>query len=49
MRELTISEIVKKPSVLRDAINSGPVRIVWKEAKPNGKVIESAVVTKDIK
>lgn len=47
MKELTISEIIKKPNILRQAIQEGDVRIVWKEAKPNGKVLESAIVRKE--
>lgn len=47
MIELTMSQIVKNPSVLREAIQHGDVRLIWKEQKPNGKVIESAIVRKE--
>lgn len=47
MKELTITEIAKKHTVLKDYLEKGLVRIVWKEQKPNGKVVFSAVVTKE--
>lgn len=47
MKELTITEIAKKHTVLREALEKGPVRIVWKEQKPNGKVLFAANVTKE--
>jgi len=47
MIELTITEIVQKPAKLRQALESGPVRIVWKEQKPGGKVRFSAIATKE--
>jgi len=49
MKKLTITEIAKKHTVLKDALMEGPVRIVWKEQKPNGKVIFSATVKRDTK
>ena len=49
MKELTITEIVKRPNDLRTALDSGPVRIVWKEQKPNGEVIFSAIAEKEEK
>jgi len=47
MTELTITQVAKKHTVLKEALKKGPVRIVWKEQKPNGKVIFSAIVTKE--
>jgi len=47
MKTLSISEVSKKPSLLRTEVEKGPVRIVWKEPKPNGKVVYSVLVTKE--
>ena len=47
MKELTITEIAKKHTVLREGLEKGPVRIVWKEQKPGGKVVFSAIVKKE--
>jgi len=47
MKTLTISEIVKHPAQLRAALEQGDVRITWKEAKPNGNVIFSAITKKE--
>jgi len=47
MKELTISEIVKHPAKLRDAIEQGEVRITWKEPKPNGKITLSVIAKKE--
>lgn len=47
MKELTISEIAKKHTVLKDNLEKGPVRIQWKEQKPGGKVIFSAIIKKE--
>lgn len=47
MKELTITEIAKKHTVLKESLEQGPVRIVWKEQKPNGKVVFSAIATKE--
>lgn len=47
MIELTITQIVQKPNILREALQNGDVRLVWKQQRPNGKVIESAIVTKE--
>ena len=45
MEKLSITEITKKTSVLKDALEKhGTVKIIWKEQKPNGKVIFSAIV-----
>ena len=43
MQELSITEIAKKHTVLKDALEKGPVRIIWKEQKPNGKQVFSAI------
>ena len=42
MKELTITAVTKSPNLLRLALEEGPVRLVWKEQKPNGKVVFSA-------
>lgn len=47
MKELSITEIAKKHTVLRESLEKGPVRIVWKEQKPNGKVLFAAIVNKE--
>lgn len=47
MKTLTISEIVKRPSLLREALEEGTVRITWKESKPNGKIIFSSIAEKE--
>jgi len=48
MEKLSITEITKKTSVLKDALEKhGTVKIIWKEQKPNGKVIFSAIVTRE--
>jgi len=49
MKELTISQIVKKSGLLFEALKDGPVRIVKKEPWPGGKVLESAIVKKEVK
>ena len=47
MKELTITQITKRTSLLREELKNGPVRIVWRESKPGGKVIDSAVVKRE--
>jgi hypothetical protein len=47
MIEISISEITKNPNKLRTELDKGPVRIIWKEQKPNGKVVFSAIVNKE--
>jgi hypothetical protein len=47
MKTLTISEVVKHPSKLHKALKKGAVRITWKESKPNGKIIFSAIIKKE--
>ena len=48
MIELTITEIIRSPSKLWGALKSGDVRIVKKEQKPGGRVIDSAIVKREI-
>lgn len=48
MITLTITELTRSPSKLRAALKSGDVRIVWRDQKPNGVVLESAIVKRDI-
>lgn len=43
MKELTVSQIARSPAAFKDALKKGPVRILWKEPKPNGKVVFSAI------
>lgn len=43
---LSIAQIVKKPSLLRQALQNDEVKIVWKEQKPNGKVVFEAIAKK---
>lgn len=47
MKELSITEIAKRHTVLKEALEKGPVRIIWKEQKPNGKQVFSAIVKKE--
>ena len=46
--ELTITQLLRSPSKLRAALKSGDVRIVWKDQKPGGRVIESAIVKREV-
>ena len=46
MITLTITEIVRHPNKLREALKKGEVQITWKEPKPNGKVTFSAIAKK---
>ena len=46
MQEMKISEIVKSPLKFREALEKGTVKVVWKEQRPNGKVLFSALATK---
>lgn len=48
MKTLSITEIAKRHTVLKEALEKGPVRIVWKEQKPNGKVKFSAIANKEV-
>lgn len=47
MKELSITEIVRKPAEFKEALINGPVRITWKEPKPNGKQVFSATAKRD--
>lgn len=47
MNELTISEVVRHPSKLREALAKGPVRITWRESKPKGRKLFSAIIRKE--
>ncbi len=47
MKNLTITEIVRHPHKLREALDEGEVRITWKEPKPNGKITFSAITKKE--
>lgn len=48
MKEITITEIAKKHTVLREALEQEEmVRIVWKEQKPNGKILFAATAKKE--
>lgn len=47
MKTLTITEIAKKPALLKQYLKKGDVRIVWKEQKPGGQVTFSAIVKKE--
>jgi hypothetical protein len=49
MKEITISEVTRNPNKLRTELDKGPVRLIWKEQKPNGKVLCSAIVKKEEK
>jgi hypothetical protein len=49
LKTLSITEITQKPNKLRTALDDGDVRIEWKEQKPNGKVLFSAIVKKEVK
>lgn len=47
MKTLTISQIIKSPGLLKVEAEKGPVRLIWKEPKPNGLVVFSAIVKKE--
>jgi len=47
MKTMTITEVSRKPNSLRKALEQGDVRIIWKEAKPNGLVTLSAIAKKE--
>ena len=47
MKTLSITEIVKTPAAFKEALQSGDVKIIWKEQKPNGKVVFSAIAKKE--
>lgn len=47
MIELKLTDIVKKPSILREALTSDKVRIIWREPKPKGKIVFTAICEKE--
>ena len=47
MKELTTTELRNDLGNLKYYLEKGPVRIIWKEPKPNGKEIFSAILTKE--
>ena len=47
MIELKLTDIVKKPSILREALSSDKVRIIWREPKPKGKIVFTAICEKE--
>ena len=47
MKTLTISEVIRSPGLLKKEVEKGPVKITWKEPKPNGKVIFSAIIKEE--
>jgi len=49
MKEMSISEISKNLATLRENLEKGPVRIIWKESKPGGKVVFSAICEREEK
>ena len=48
MIELTLTQITRSPSKLWAALKSGDVRIIRKEQKPGGRVIDSAIVKREV-
>ena len=45
MKTLTISTVIGKPGTLKKLLEKeGKARITWKEPKPNGEVILSAII-----
>lgn len=48
MITLTITELTRSPSKLWGALKSGDVRIIKREQKPGGRVIESAIVRREV-
>ncbi len=47
MKTLSISEVIKSPGLLKKEVEKGDVRLIWKESKPNGLIILSAIITKE--
>lgn len=47
MKELTSTQVTHNLSLLRRELKNGPVRIVWREPKPGGKIIYSAIVNRE--
>lgn len=48
MITLTITELTRSPGKLRAALKSGDVRIVWKDQKPGGTIVDSAIVKREV-
>ncbi len=45
MKTLTISKVIGKPGILKKCLEKdGKARITWKEPKPNGEVVLSAII-----
>ena len=49
MIDMSISEVTRNPNKLRTELDKGKVRLVWREQKPKGKVVFSAIVNKEEK
>jgi hypothetical protein len=47
MKTLTISQVMKAPGLLKKELEKGQVRLIWKEPKPNGLIVFSAIVKKE--
>jgi len=47
MKTLTISQVTRSPNLLKTEVEKGPVRLIWKEPKPNGLIVFSAIVKKE--
>jgi hypothetical protein len=48
MVEMTITQLVRKPSELKKLLEDGKkVRILYKEPKPNGEVQLSAIIQRE--
>ena len=48
MITLTMTELTRSPSKLWAALKSGDVRIIRKEQKPGGMIVDSAIVKREI-
>ena len=46
MNTMTSTEVSKSPALLKEKLQDGPVEIIWREAKPGGKVIFKAIAKK---
>ena len=47
MIEMSISEVTRNPNKLRTELAKGKVKLVWREQKPKGAVVFSAIVSKE--
>lgn len=48
MKTLSITDIVKKPALFKEALEEDQsVRVVWKEQKPNGEIVFSVIAKKE--